>query len=152
MKARRDIERRIEKEQQQIIELNSQIEHAEFFIKGLQEALKMLPKDNDSKARKGKGTVRPGSDMAKIRDLIRQAGKPLRIEEILIGLGKSDTKANRMSIAGSLGRYVRKSEIFNRVGPNLFSLIDMEVTDMSELPPDFGSDELKNIQPEELPF
>ena len=152
MKARRDIERRIDKEQQNITELKSQIELAESFIKGLQEALKMLPKDDNGKPRKGKGALRSGSDMAKIRDLITQSGKPLRIEEIIIGLGKPDTKANRMSISGSLGRYVRKGEIFNRVGPNQFSLIDMEVTDTFELPPDFGSDELKNIQPEELPF
>ena len=152
MKARRDIERRIDKEQQKVAELRSQIKHAESFIQGLQEALKMLPKDDENKPRKGKGLVRPGSGMAKIINLIRQNGKPMHISEIVTGLGREDTKANRMSIAGSLGRYVRRDEVFSRVGPNLFSLKNMK-SSSEILPPGFGAEEVPVSQPDDdLPF
>ena len=143
MKVRRDIERRIEKERQKIADLRSQIEHGEGVIQGLQEALKILPKDEDGKPRrKGKGTIRDGSDMAKIRDLIKQTGGPMYISAITTGLGKPNTKANRLSIAGSLSRYVRAGEIFKRVKPNTFALIDMDSSPEVELPPDFGTEEI----------
>lgn len=143
MKARNDIEKRIEKEQQRISELRSEIEREEAFLQGLQEALKMLSKGDDgTKPRKGKGKVRKGSDMAKIISLIKQKGKPMHISEILVGLGREDTKANRMSIAGSLGRYVRDGNIFNRVGPNIFSLKGMQSSTKIELPPGFGAEEI----------
>ena len=149
MKARRDIERRIEKEKQKIADLKSQIEYVEAFIQGLQEALRVLPKHYNDKARKGKGTIRPGSDMAKIRDLIKKTGRPMYIGEIVKGLGRPDTKANRTSIAGSLGRYVRFGEVFKRVRPNTFTLIDMESLPEVELPPDFGAEEIGNNHPAE---
>jgi hypothetical protein len=143
MKARKDIERRIEKENQRITDLRSQIERGEAFIQGLHEALKMLPKDeNNSKPRKGKGALRAGSDMAKIRDLIQQAGKAMYISDLVTGLGKPNTKANRLSIASSLSRYVRANEIFKRVKPSTFALRDMEDLPEVELPPDFGAEEI----------
>lgn len=150
MKARKDIERRIEKEQQNILDLQKQINHLEAFIKGLQEALKMLPKDDESieRPKKGKGTVRPGSDMDKIRLLIETSGHPMHVGEIVTGLGKPDTKENRMSITGSLGRYVRKGIVFSRPGPNQFSLISLSTNENTEnldneLPPEFGSEEIQ---------
>lgn len=149
MKARRDIERRIEKEKQIIADLQSQIEHAEGVIQGLQEALKLLPKDENIKTRKGKGALRPGSDMAKIRDLIEQTGKPMYISEIVTRLGRPNTKANRLSIAGSLSRYVRAGEIFKRVRPNTYGLIDMSIAEEPGLPPDFGAEEIGNNHPAE---
>jgi len=149
MKARNDIERRISREQQKILGLQGEIERAQSFIQGLQEALKMLPKDGVTKPRKGKGLFRAGSDMARIRDLILQAGKPMHITQIVIGLGKENNKPNRMSIVGSLGRYVRAGDVFKRVEPNTFSLIDMDTSNEVELPSDFGSEE---VQPEDIPF
>ena len=143
MNTRGDIEKRIDKERQKITEYQVQIAHSEAFIQGLQEALKLLPKDGIIKRRKAKASLRPGSDMAKVRELLKQAGKPMHIKEIVIGIGRSDTKPNRMSIAGSLGRYTRNEEIFKRVGPNKFGLkaMDYEEDIPIQLPPDFGEDE-----------
>lgn len=145
MKARRDIERRIEKEKQKITDLLGQIERGQAFIEGLQEALKMLPRDeSNNKPKRGKRTLRSGSDMAKVRDLIEECGKPMYISQIVTGLGKPDTKANRLSVAGSLSRYVRAGEIFKRVKPNTFGLIDMDnLPEEVELPPDFGTEETR---------
>ncbi len=141
MTYRRSIERRIEKEQNKIKELQDEINRSELFIQGLQEALRILPKDNSRTPRKGRGEIREGSDMAKVRDLIKQTGRPMRIEEIAIGLGRPNTKANKMSLAGSLGRLVRKGIVFNRPQANTFSLIGVKV---DELPPDFGAEEIPN--------
>ena len=144
MNARNDIEKRIEKERQKISDLKTEISRIESFILGLQEALKIIPKDGETKSsRMRRGTIRAGSEIAKIQELIRQEGKPLHIGEIVVGLGKPDTKPNRMSISGSLGRYVRRGEVFNRPGPNLFSLVDMAVPSKEELPPDFGTEEVR---------
>ena len=68
------------------------------------------------------------------------------ISEIVTGLGRPDTKANRMSISGSLGRYVRKGFVFCRPGPNLFSLIDMKENTSVGLPADFGTEEIPGNQ------
>jgi len=146
MKARRDIERRIDKEKQKIADLQGQIEHTEAFILGLQEALKVLPKGENGKPRKGKGIIRQGSDMAKVRDLIKQTDRPMHIGEIVTGIGRADTKANRMSISGSLGRYVRIGEVFKRVRPNTFALIHMDISNIVELPSDFGAEEIPGNQ------
>ena len=142
MDIRKDLGRRIDKEREKVLQLRSELDRSEAFILGLQEALKMLPKEGGRKPRKRKMSLRPGSDMAKIRDLIKQNGRPMYISEITTGLGKPNTKANRLSIAGSLSRYVRAGEIFKRVKPNTFALIDMDSSPEVELPPDFGAEEI----------
>ncbi len=147
MSARTDLEKRIEKEKQKIADLRSQIERSEAFMQGLQEALSMLPKEKETRPSKSKvkGKIRCGSDMEKVYNLLRQNISPMHISEILVGIGKENTNANRMSLAGSLGRYVRNGKIFKRVGPNSFSLIDTTGTRSTrtiELPPEFGA---KNV-------
>jgi hypothetical protein len=153
MDARKDIEKRIEKEKAKITELQNQIELSQSFIQGLQEALKILPRNGTIQSSRRGSTIREGSDMAKIRDLIRERERPMHIGEIVIGIGRENTKANRMSISGSLGRYVRKNIVFNRPRPNTFSLINMKETTDVEIPSDFGSEEIHTkITDEDLPF
>jgi hypothetical protein len=145
------IERRIEKEQNRIHELQVEIEHVQSFIEGLQEALKMLPKEKNltTTTKGGKREIRSGSDMAKVRDLIKQVGRPMSVGEIVTGLGKPDTKENRASLSGSLGRYVRKGEIFSRPKANTFSLIGIISEISNKLPPDFGIEETPD---DDIPF
>jgi hypothetical protein len=140
MAVRANIEKRIEKEKQKIIELHSQIEKAEAFIQGLQEALQMIPKEKTGDSPKSKGYLREGSDMQKIQELLKKVGRPMHIDEILAGIGKSVDKATRASVVSSLHRYSRKGDIFNRVGPNQFTLLclDLGEKEHPELPPDFG--------------
>ncbi|MCX5703572.1 MAG: hypothetical protein NT066_03670 [Candidatus Omnitrophica bacterium] len=142
MAGRNDIEKRIEKERRQILELRNQIAHSEAFILGLQEALKLLPKEktiNNHAVSK----LRDGSDVKKIYEFLLQVDKPLHIEEILAGIGKENTKINRLSITGSINKYVRDRKIFQRVGPNQFALIaaaNVSVKDVVALPAEFGKD------------
>ena len=64
------------------------------------------------------------------------------MDKIVTGIGRPDTKEIRMSISGQLGRYVRRGDVFKRVGPNEFSLIGLDV--MPELPSDFGVDDVQD--------
>jgi hypothetical protein len=148
MTARTDLEKRIEKERQNIADLRSQLEKSEAFMQGLQEALSMLPKEKETRKSKSrpkskiKGKLRSGSDIERVYNLLLQNTSPMHISQILIGIGKEDTNANRMSLAGSLGKYVRNGKIFARVGRNLFTLkelADAKAKLPLDLPKDFGT-------------
>lgn len=148
MSVRTDLEKRVEKEKQKLVELRSQVERSEAFLQGLQEALNMLPKEKEPRQSKSKtksklkGKLRSGSDMEKVYNLLRQNTSPMHISKILVGIGKEDTNPNRMSLAGSLGRYVRNGRIFSRVGGNLFTLkefVDTKAKMRLDLPKEFGT-------------
>lgn len=139
MRIRKGLERKIEQERQKIGDLAKQIEKSESFIQGLQEALKMLPRD-DSVERSDESVLRPGSDMAKVRDFLRKVGKPLHISEIVVGIGKENTKNNRVSVSGSLAGYDRRGKIFRKAGPNIFGLTEFDSTPSDDLPDDFGTE------------
>ncbi len=148
MSIRTDLERRIEKEKQKVTELRSQIDKSEAFIQGLQEALKLTPKEAGKDTRrtvkhKAAKSFRAGSDVAKTYSLLQQTGKAMHISEILIGIKKEDTKANRLSLSSSLSRYVRNNQIFSRPKPNSFGLkehADIGAITTPQLPPEFGSE------------
>jgi hypothetical protein len=148
MSARTDLERRIEKEKQKVADLRSQTERLEAFIQGLQEALKILPRDGEKETRRASKaktttTFKPGSDVEKAYKFLRQAAKTMHISEILVGIGEEDTKANRLSLSSSLSRYVRKNQVFTRPRPNSFALkesMDTRVTPTPLLPPEFGAE------------
>lgn len=141
MDIRNDLERRITKEQQKITDLRSQLDRAEAFVLGLQEALRMLPGSREKRSATGKLGFRSGN-VKKTYDLLKQAGKPMQISEILIGIGKTDTKANRASLASSLYRSARKGGLIKKIGANLFSLqeIQAEVRETFNLPANFGKE------------
>lgn len=142
MSIRTDLEKRIERERQKIVELKAQVEKSEAFVQGLQEALKMLPRDGVRElGRKSKSKMpelRRGGNVEKTYNLLRQLGKGAHISEILVGIGAEDTKANRLSLSSTLSRYVRSDKIFSRPGPNTFALKEIAA---SSLPPEFGTDQ-----------
>jgi hypothetical protein len=123
MSARKELEKRIAKEQTKLEGLRLEVGKLEQFILGLREALRFLPRspENDQPDTK----LRPGSDVANIRKVLLDAREPLHVRELLIGLGRDDTKERRSSIAGSLGSYARNSQIFVRTGPNTFGLLEL---------------------------
>lgn len=142
MTARTELENRVAREQAKLAELKNQVEREESFIEGLQEALKLLPRDAPN-IRHGAGRrSRSESDVQKTKELLSTTTKPLHISDILKRIGKEDTKQNRASLASSLARYARKGEVFQREGPNEFSLIKEtgnEIED-SRLPTLFGTE------------
>lgn len=136
MSARREVERRIEKKQEEILGLERAIGEAKSYLQALQETLKLLPKDADSQGLVSQ-SLRQGSEMEKVQTLLRKTGKPLYIEEILKSLGKEVTKENRNAIAGSLSGYARRGVIFTRPKPGTFGLVEFST---KEPPDDFGTD------------
>jgi hypothetical protein len=142
MGLREDIQKRIEKKQQELTERETAftIERAASgaYIQAMQDMLKSLPRDT-SDARSSDQVLRHGSAMAQARNAIQKAGKPLHITDILRALGRPVDKETRLSIGGSISNYVRRGEIFTRTAPNTFGLAGMNYDAPQEPPADFGA-------------
>ena len=145
-----ELERRIEQERQKVANLRSQVERAEAFIAGLEEAMKLVPPEVIESKRQVSHTPRSKSDVQKAKFQLSATGHSMHISDILKAIGKEDTKQHRASLSSSLARYARKGEVFRRDGPNEFSLIPLGVgeseqkrdtqngTSGIDLPPIFG--------------
>lgn len=139
---REKLEDRIRRKQQEIRDYESRLAEARAYVDGLQEALRLLPRNTGTGDGIGDETVlRTGSKIFKTMELLKHEGKPMHVADILRGLGVDPTKRERVSLSGSLGAYVRRHEIFDRPAPNVFGLIGMRLEEDSAGPPDdFGQD------------
>jgi hypothetical protein len=143
---REDIQKRIEKKQAELIDQERAYERDRAaslaYIQALQDMLKSLPREpTDMSADK---IFRKGSAMARAREMILAANRPLHISEILRELGKTNDHNARASLSGALGAYVRRGEIFARPKPNTFGLVELghheaHASAEEEPPEDFGS-------------
>jgi hypothetical protein len=148
MGLREDFQKRIDKKQQEIAELELKIKEARSYVQALLDTMKILPKQPSSiNGTAPEFQLRPGTALAKARDAIKHAGKPLHVNELLKSVGKPIDKANKVSLSGSLAGYVRRGEIFTRPAPNTFGLLELEkpkepepqVEDLGEeIPETFG--------------
>ena len=114
------------------------ITQAESYIQGFEEAMKMLPNDgvNGGSAVK---TLRPGTKVARAREVLAKAGTPLHVNEILKAMGESQDRNNRTGLSGSIAAYVRQGEVFTRPAPNTFGLVEFASEPANDEPPaDFG--------------
>jgi hypothetical protein len=141
MGAREQLQKVIDRKSQEIKDLEMQIEKAKTYIQAVQDSMRFLPREANASTDQ---ILRPGTALDKTRIILKQAGKPLHISELLKALGKPADKKNRLSLSGSLSTYVRSGQIFNRPAPNTFGLIDMAKTVSADpadvdLPEDFGS-------------
>lgn len=143
MQIRDQLQRLVDRKQEEIKALELELEKAKAYVQALQDSMRFIPREN------GQSDVilRPGTALAKARDILRESGKPLHISEILKALGEPADKKHRLSLSGSLSAYVRNAQIFNRPAPNTFGLIEMskgsnraEESDSLDLPEDFGGD------------
>ncbi len=125
-----DLESRIAREHRRVTELRNEIMRREAFIQGLEAALGLLTGRGSSDGSEELGeSLRSGSDVSKAQQLLSETKRPLHIGEILTGIGREDTKANRASLSSSLARYARKGEIFQRgPRPNEFMVITASTT------------------------
>jgi hypothetical protein len=141
MKFRDDLLKRIEKKELEIRDLEKQLAAANAYLQALQETIRILPKEPFGSSASPAQVLRPGSAVAKAREAILKAGKPLHITELLKSLGRPVDKNSRVSLSGSLSGYVKRNEIFTRPAPNTFGLIELNHSEMpeDEPPEDFGS-------------
>src|SRR5437870_11893144 len=140
MGIREKFQKLLTKKQEEIVALEHQIREAKAYVQGLQDSMKLLPRDGSGIA---EHTLREGSALAKTRDVLRAAGVPLPIADILKSLGKPNDKEHRTSLAGTLSGYARDGKVFTKTAPNTFGLLEFRATpsgaDGDEIPEDFGS-------------
>ena len=130
---------RIKKKEAEIQVHEAKIREAKVYIQALQDVIRTLPGEGSaSEPATPDSILRPGSMTYKTYELLKGAGKPLHISDILSGIGEEQGK--KASLVSSLATYVKNQQIFTRPLPNTFGLIDMEddypVPD--EPPEDFG--------------
>ena len=145
MNLRKELDRKIEKKKEEIASLERSVGEARAYLQALEDTRKMLPKEAESQ---DEVVLRAGTDLAKVRDVLQQEGKPLHVEELLKRIGKPVEKKQKISLSGSLASYVRDHKIFTRPAPNTFGLVEFESAD--GLPPDgppenFGLDETEAL-------
>jgi hypothetical protein len=127
---REDLNRRIERKKGEIAELETQIRLAKEYLQALEDTLKLLPRDGSDDA-SSVTVLRPGTALAKARDAIRAAGRPMHIVELLNAIGKGASRNERAGLSGTLAAYVRRGEIFTRPAPNTFGLVDLKSQPMA---------------------
>lgn len=94
-------------------------------IETWKKALKLLPKDTDTRPKLRRAELRPGSDMDLARIALTEAQKPLHINQLIVAMGRESSKESKISIASSIQAYARREIIFKKTAPNTFGLIDM---------------------------
>jgi hypothetical protein len=141
MGARESLQKLADKKQQEIEDLEAELERAKIYLQAILDSMKVLPREQNSNGNSGaQPTLRPGTGLAKAREAILAAGRPLHISELLLALGKPADKQTRVSLSGSIAWYVRKNQVFTRPSPNTFGLIEMgdknQVSPSGEVSPD----------------
>lgn len=160
MGEREKVHDRIRKKELEIQDLESKIKDAKVYLQALEDVLRLFPREADIG---DVALLRPGSLVAQARDAILKHGGPMHVTALVKALGRELTRANQTGIAGSIAAYVRKGEIFTRVGPNTFGLVELgkagspEVETTDEPPADFGQDPApkapeKEEVDEDIPF
>jgi hypothetical protein len=138
MGVRENLQKLVARKLDEIASLELQIKETKAYIQGLQDSLKLLPRDGSEIA---EYSLREGSNLAKTRDILKIAGEPLPIAEILKALGKPSDKEHRTSLAGTLSGYARDGKVFTKTAPNTFGLLEFRSVqrEEDELPEEFGS-------------
>ena len=130
-----ELRRRIDKKKRELEKLELDLRDGQAYLRGLEDTWRLLEGEAEA-------SLRSGSDLAKTQDIIRKAGHPLHINEVLVALGKPADKKTKESLSGSLAAYARDRRVFTKVGPNKFGLLDMPMVPKEETvepPDDFGS-------------
>lgn len=107
------IENRLRHKELEIQHLEARLREAKGYARALRELLGLEPASDRSMVEEA-------------RDIIRDKGHSVHITELLRVMGKEVTRENRVSLTGALSAYVRRGDIFAKVGPNQFTLIELK--------------------------
>ncbi|MGO9123950.1 MAG: hypothetical protein ACLP6G_03595 [Terriglobales bacterium] len=143
MGIRNNFQKLINKKIEEIASLELRVREAKVYVQALQDSMKLLPREGNGAS---DYTLREGSTLAKVRDILRNVGSPMPIGDLLKALGKPQDKKQRTSLAGTLSAYARDRKIFVKTAPNTFGLLEFGSVPASgderteeELPEEFGS-------------
>src|SRR5215207_6680952 len=92
------IEQLLRKKQTEVITLEEKLKAAKAYINALRDVLKVT----GGEASEGEPKLKEGSSVAMAREAILARGEPVRLDDLLLSIGKEATQANRSSLAGSL--------------------------------------------------
>jgi hypothetical protein len=156
---RQKIEERLRRKQAEVRTLEEKLRGAKAYIAALQDVLKIFDPDHDD----GRETkLKAGSAVAQARELIRDSGEPMHLDDILRALGKEVTREAKASLTSSIAAYSRRGEIFVRTAPNTYGLIELGhdpaeglVTEPAEPPPTFGGSPAPSFEDDladDIPF
>lgn len=144
---------RLRRKRQEISGLEDKLRAAKIYVQALEDVMKVL--GGPSEAPRPDSVLKAGSAVSVARDAILQAGAALHIGDLILAVGREDTREARASVGGALAAYVRRGEIFTRPAPNTFGLIELghanEASAPDEPPPGFG-DETPTEPEEDEPF
>lgn len=139
-----DVARLVAKTEKEISYYEERLRDAKIYLKGLLDAVRVssrapapqpapaAPTGSTAPAEKPPDVpdeetqpirLRPGTAIAGARDAILAAGQPLYISDILAAMGRSEE--DRVSLVGSLSKYVGREEVFIRTAPNTFGLLEL---------------------------
>jgi hypothetical protein len=153
MDHREELQKRIEKKRRDLEKLEAEVRDGRAYLRALEDTFRLLEGDGDEE--NTAASLRPGSDIARSETIIRTAGRPLHITDILKALGKPPDKRNKESLSSSLYSYAKKGQVFAKFGPNIFGLAEMpklkEQAGNGEPPDDFGAEE-PAVDATEVPF
>ena len=124
------LERALADAERATAELRAALQHARPGLVEMEELLALAKGERgDQTAARG---LRAGSKVAKAREQILLKRGPMHVAELLRAMGEEDTRSNRTSLGGSLGGYARRGEVFRKVGPNKFTLIELDGPEESD--------------------
>ena len=104
----RKLQEKLKKEQATLGELEAKVVDARGRAAAFEEAVKLFPKEGEE------AELRPTSEMHKVREALRAAGKPMSLTDILKALGAVGDEKKRNSLRGSLASYANKGRVFTK--------------------------------------
>jgi hypothetical protein len=150
-----ELQRRIDRKRRDLEKLENELRDAQAYLRALEDTYRLL----DGGGEGSEQPLRPGSDVARCEDILRSAGRPLHVTELLSHLGKASDRKARLSLSASLSSYARRQQVFTKLGQNTFGLSDMPQNSAptaptngsaDEPPPDFGLE--TGITDDDIPF
>lgn len=118
---RRKLYDRVRKERESVEELQTLIPEAAAKLEAIEESIRLYPKDGEE------AELRDGSQMARVRDFLRQTQEPQTLEQIIRGIGAENDDKKRNSLRGSLSAYARDGRVFTKErDPDTFGLIEFQ--------------------------
>jgi hypothetical protein len=124
MGERQKIEERIRRNEAEVLAFEDKLKTAQVNLSALRDVLKILDSD-DERSVSPENKLKAGSSVAMAREIILKQGEAVHVDDLLSEMGRPVNASNRSSLVGSLAAYVRKDDIFTRVAPNTFGLVEL---------------------------
>jgi hypothetical protein len=68
----------------------------------------------------------PTSSVGRAVEVLRQAGKPLHIAEIIRAIEARGGSVRKDTLVGNLSRYIKAKQVFYRVSPSVYGLLEFK--------------------------